>query len=68
MMGDICRAYENALSITEAWIYVHTAGTDENFFDRSVESIKNITEKRIMELAEKYLDWNGMVEIVAGNV
>ena len=47
---------------------MHTAGTDENFFDRSVESIKNITEKRIMELAEKYLDWNGMVEIVAGNV
>ena len=68
MMGDICRAYENALSITEAWIYVLTAGTDDDFFDRSVESIKNITEKRIMELAEKYLDWNKMVEVVAGNV
>lgn len=68
MLGDLCRAYENTLSVTDAWIYVLTAGAKEDFFDKSVESIRNITEKRIKELAEKYLDWNRMVEIVAGNV
>ncbi len=68
MMGDICRAYENSLSVSEAWIYVNTAGVDEDFFDRSVDSIKNISGKRIMELANKYLDWENMVEVVAGNV
>ncbi len=68
MMGDICRAYENSLSISEAWIYVLTAGVDDDFFDRSVDSIRNISGKRIMELANKYLNWDDMVEVVAGNV
>lgn len=68
MIGDICRAYENALSISEAWIYVLTTGVDDDFFDRSVESIRNISEERIKELACKYLDWDRMVEVVAGNI
>lgn len=68
MTGEICRAYENALSISDAWIYALTAGTDDDFFDRTAESVKNITGNRIMELAGKYLDWDKMVEIVAGNV
>ena len=68
MMGDICRAYENALSVSEAWIYVMTAGLDMDFFDKSIESIRNISEKRIMELADRYLDWNSMVKVVAGKV
>lgn len=68
MMGDICRAYENALSVSEAWIYVMTAGLDMDFFDKSIESIRNISGKRIMELADRYLDWNSMVKVVAGNV
>ena len=68
MIGDICRAYENALSISEAWIYVLTAGVDDDFFDRSVESIRNMSEDRIMELANRYLDWDRMVEVVAGNI
>ena len=68
MMGDICRAYENTLSISEAWIYVMTAGLEDDFFEKSIDSIRNISEKRIMELADKYLDWNSMAKVVAGNV
>ena len=68
MMGDICRAYENTLSISEAWIYVMTAGLEDDFFEKSIDSIRNISEKRIMELADKYLDWNRMAKVVAGNV
>lgn len=68
MIGDICRAYENALSISDAWIYVLTAGVDMDFYDRSVKSIRNISEERIMELANKYLDWDSMLEVVAGNI
>ena len=68
MIGDICRAYENALSISDAWIYVLTAGVDMDFYDRSVKSIRNISEERIMELANKYLNWDSMLEVVAGNI
>ena len=56
------------MSVSDAWIYVLSAGVDMDFYERSVESIRNISEDRIMELANKYLDWNRMLEVVAGNI
>lgn len=66
MMGDICRAYESILSQSDAWIFVHTAGLKEDFFERSVNAIKNISEERVMELANRYFDKEKMLEVVAG--
>lgn len=66
MLGDLCRAYENVLSLSDAWIFVHTSELDEDFFERSADSIRNITEKRIMELANLYLKEDGLLEVVAG--
>ncbi|MDY3268759.1 MAG: insulinase family protein, partial [Phocaeicola sp.] len=68
MLGDLCRAYEGAFSIPDAWIFVQTAGLKEDFFEKSVESVKNITAGRIMELAQKYLLPEKMVEVVAGKM
>lgn len=66
MMGDLCRAYESVLSVSDAWIFVHTAGLEEDFFEKSAESIRNISENRIMELANMYLKVEDMPEVVAG--
>lgn len=68
MLGDLCRAYEGAFSIPDAWIFVQTADLKEDFFEKSVESVKNITAGRIMELAQKYLLPEKMVEVVAGKM
>lgn len=66
MLGDLCRSYENAFSLSEAWIFVETSGLDTRFFERSVEAIKEVTVDEIKDLAEKYLCKENLIEVVAG--
>ena len=38
MLGDLCRSYEGPFSLSDAWIYIETAGLDERFFIRSLDA------------------------------
>ena len=66
MLGDLSRAYEGALSIVDAWIYVQTSGLDSNFFERSINAINEVTSDEIMQLAQKYFCKDKIREVVAG--
>ena len=66
MLGDFCRSYEGPFSLSEAWIYVETAGLDEDFFVRQVDSIRSITAEEIRTLAQRYLCKETLIEVVAG--
>ena len=66
MLGDMCRAYERAFSLSDAWIFIETGDLDEDFFDRSVQSIREINAERIQDLAYKYFIKENLIEVVAG--
>lgn len=66
MLGDMCRSYESAFSLSDAWIFIETSGLDSQFFDRSVEAIREVTTDEIKTLAEKYLCKENLIEVVAG--
>lgn len=66
MLGDLCRSYENALALSDAWIFIETSGLDKHFFERSVEAIKEVTADDIKHLAEKHLCKENLIEVVAG--
>ena len=66
MLGDMCRAYERAFSLSDAWIFIETGDLDEDFFDRSVQSIREINAERIQDLAHKYFIKENLIEVVAG--
>ena len=66
MLGDMCRAYEKAFSLSDAWIYIETGNLKEDFFDRSVTSIREVTAERLQELAQKYFRKEQLIEVVAG--
>ena len=66
MLGDFSRAYEGALSIADAWIYVQTAGVDFDFFNRSLRAINEVTSEELLDLAQKYLRKEEIREVVAG--
>ena len=46
MLGDLCRSYEGPFSLSDAWIYIETAGLDDKFFIRSLDAIRGITRKK----------------------
>jgi predicted Zn-dependent peptidase len=66
MLGELCRAYEGPFSLSDAWIYVDTAGFRDDYFDRTLDSIRSCTPKDIQQLAREYLHVEDMKEIVAG--
>lgn len=66
MLGDFCRSYEGPFSLSEAWIYVETAALDDDFFARSLESIRSVDSEEIRTLAQRYFCKEKLIEVVAG--
>lgn len=66
MLGDLSRSYEGPFSLSDAWIYVETAGVEDDFFVRSIDAIRSITREEIRSMAQKYLRKENLIEVVAG--
>ena len=66
MLGDLSRSYEGPFSLSDAWIFVETAGVDPDFFVRSIRTIREMTAEDIRTMAQKYLRKESLIEVVAG--
>lgn len=66
MLGDLCRAYEGPFSLSDAWIYIETAGLDERFFVHSLDAIRGVTSEELRTLAQKYFCKENLIEVIAG--
>lgn len=66
MLGDLCRAYEGPFSLSDAWIYIETAGLDERFFVHSLDAIRGMTSEELRTLAQKYFCKENLIEVIAG--
>ena len=66
MMGEMCRSYEGPFSLSEAWIFVETAGLEKNFFLTHAKKIRSVSAEDLRDLAIKYFRPDDMLEVVAG--
>lgn len=66
MLGDICRSYESAFSLADAWIFVHTSGLGDTYFADALNAVKTITSQEIRELAQRHLCKEKLKEVVSG--
>lgn len=66
MMGEMCRSYEGPFSLSEAWIFIETAGLENDFFQTQAEKIRNVTTEELRDLAIKYFRPDDLLEVVAG--
>lgn len=66
MLGEMCRSYESAFSLSDAWIFIETAGLENNFFERSLEAIREINSEEILTLAQTYFCKENLISVVAG--
>lgn len=62
----MCRSYESAFSLADAWIYIESEKLDSDFYNRSVEAVKNVTTNEIQALAQRYFCKENLIEVVAG--
>jgi predicted Zn-dependent peptidase len=68
LLGELCRSYEGPFSLSEAWIYVDTAGLNADFFARTADAIRDCSPDDILRLAQTYLRTEDMKEIIAGHI
>ncbi len=66
MLGDMCRSYEGAFSLSDAWIFIETTGLANDFFERSLEAIREVSTDEILSLAQKHFCKENLIAVVAG--
>ena len=66
MLGDMCRSYEGAFSLSDAWIFIETAGLKPDFFDASLAAIREVTSEELLSLAQQDFCKENLIEVVAG--
>ena len=66
MLGEMCRSYESAFSLADAWMFVQVSGFGDTHFEDVLNTIKNITPEEIRELAGRYLCKEKLKEVIAG--
>lgn len=66
MMGDICRSYESAFSLSDAWIFLHTSHLPDTYFDEVQAAISGVTPEELCRLAQEYLCKENLKEVVSG--
>ena len=66
MSGEMCRSYESAFSMADAWIFVQISGLRDSYFTDALDAVKNVTPEEIRELAGKHLCKEKLKEVISG--
>lgn len=66
MSGEMCRSYESAFSLADAWIFVQISGLQDSYFADALDAVKTVTPEEIRELARKHLCKEKLKEVVSG--
>lgn len=66
MLGDMCRSYESAFSLADAWIFVQVSKLQDSYFTDALNAIKTITPEEIRELARRHLCKENLKEVISG--
>lgn len=66
MLGDMCRSYESAFSLADAWIFVQVSKLQDSYFTDVLNAIKTITPEEIRELARRHLCKENLKEVISG--
>ena len=66
MIGELCRNYESAFAIADAWMFAFTSALDDTYFQRSLEGIKQTTVEDVLTLSQKYLNKANLKISIAG--
>ncbi len=66
MLGQLLKNADGPYAMTDLYLNVEPYHLDLDFYNRFIDSIGSITAERIIELANKYLNWKDMTVVSAG--
>jgi zinc protease len=66
MLGSMLGDLENIFSHADKFKSIYFGGLGYDYFDRYIETVKNITAKKLQELANQYLDFDKFEKVIVG--
>ena len=64
MTGEICRNYESAFSLTDAYIFMDHLGLPQTHLEQTIEAIRTTDSHRLQQLAQHYLHPEALHSVV----
>ena len=66
MLGSFMGSLNTHFQLGEKFKTIHFSGMEYSFFDKYIETIKTVSAKELMQLAEKYFDKSNFTEVIVG--
>ncbi len=67
MLGSLLKETDGVFSISDRYKGVYFKGQDLSFYNRYIKAINEVTPKDLLEVAQKYLSNNNLLEVIAGD-
>ena len=56
MIGEICRNYEGAFALADAYIFMEHLGLPQSYVEQTIEAIQTTDASQLQQLAQRYFD------------
>ncbi len=66
ILGEMLRIFDGPFALAESFRSILEYNLDYSYFDKFIDTVKNITSEELHNLANKYLDEDSMLEAIAG--
>lgn len=66
MLGSMLGSLENAFSHADKFKNVYFSGLDYSYYDKYINTVKNISAQELKTVANKYLNWDMMTKVIVG--
>jgi zinc protease len=66
MLGSLLGSLENVFSHADKFKNLYFAGLDYDYYDRYVDAVKTVTADKLIELANKYLNFDQFYKVIVG--
>ena len=67
MIGEICRNYESAFSLTDAYIFMEHLGLPLTHLEQTIDAIRTTDAPRLQQLAQRYFRPEQLHTVVVGS-
>ncbi len=67
MLGSLLKETDGVFSISDRYKGVYFKGQDLNFYNRYIKAINEVTPQDLLQIAQKYLSEDNLLEVIAGD-
>jgi len=66
MLGSMLGSLENALSHADKFKNIYFSGLDYDYYRNYIQIVRNISPEEVLNLANKYLDFDNFQKVIVG--